>query len=86
MPILIRAYYMIDKGLASCSRGLAPLLADELKALGLEVKEAPHGVWFWGGLAAAYRAVLWSRLASRVMLTLVEGEVEEEADLMDYRI
>lgn len=73
----------MDKGLASCSRGLAPLLAEELKGLGLEVKEAPHGVWFWGGLAAAYRASLWSRLASRVMLTLVEGEVEEEADLME---
>ncbi len=73
----------IDKGLASCGRGLAPLLADELKSLGLEVKEAPHGVWFWGGLPAAYRACLWSRLASRVMLTLVEGEVNDEAELIE---
>ena len=73
----------MDKGLASCSRGLAPLLADELRALGLEVKEAPHGVWFWGGLEAAYKAVLWSRLASRVMMTLCEGEVDNEADMMD---
>lgn len=73
----------MDKGLASCSRGLAPLLADELRALGLSVKEAPHGVWFWGGLPAAYKAVLWSRLASRIMLTLVEGEVQNEADMVD---
>ena len=71
----------MDKGLASCSRGLAPLLADELRSLGLEVKEAPHGVWFWGGLAAAYKAVLWSRLASRVMLVLTEGEVLEASDM-----
>lgn len=73
----------MDKGLASCSRGLAPLLADELRSLGLEVKEAPHGVWFWGGLAAAYKAVLWSRLASRIMLVLCEGEVLSEPDMKD---
>lgn len=73
---------MLNKGLASCSRGLAPLLADELRAMGLVAKEAPHGVWFEGGLAEAYRAVLFSRLASRVMLTLVEGEVSGEQDMV----
>jgi 23S rRNA (guanine2445-N2)-methyltransferase / 23S rRNA (guanine2069-N7)-methyltransferase len=73
----------MDKCLASCSRGLAPLLADELRSFGFVVKEAPHGVWFWGGLPAAYKAVLWSRLASRVMLTLVEGVVNSETDMTD---
>jgi len=72
----------MDKGLASCGRGLAPVLADELRALGLTVKESPHGVWFWGGMEAAYKAVLWSRVANRIMLTVAEGEVHTEEDMM----
>lgn len=72
----------MDKGLASCGRGLAPVLADELRALGLIVKESPHGVWFWGGMEAAYKAVLWSRVASRIMLTVAEGEVHTEEEMM----
>ncbi|MEK7697617.1 MAG: THUMP domain-containing protein, partial [Pseudomonadota bacterium] len=56
---------------ATCPKGLESLLADELRALGAgTVKETRAGVAFSGDLASAYRACLWSRLASRVLLPL----------------
>ncbi|MGE5241435.1 MAG: bifunctional 23S rRNA (guanine(2069)-N(7))-methyltransferase RlmK/23S rRNA (guanine(2445)-N(2))-methyltransferase RlmL [Bacteroidota bacterium] len=56
---------------ATCPKGIESLLADELRALGAAaVKETRAGVAFEGPLATAYRACLWSRLASRVLLTL----------------
>ena len=59
------------KFFAPCPKGIESLLADELRALGAEaVKETRAGVAFEGPLAAGYRACLWSRLASRVLLTL----------------
>ena len=60
---------------APAPRGIAPLLAQELRQLGAgEVTESRAGAAFTGPLEAAYRACLWSRLASRVLLTL--GEVD----------
>jgi len=56
---------------ATCAAGLAPLLADELKALGLsEVRRAGAGASFTGNIQDAYRACLWSRIANRVLLPL----------------
>src|SRR5689334_2911189 len=56
---------------ATASRGLEPLLAKELTALGAQsVKEQGGGVAFTGDLAVAYRACLESRLASRILLPL----------------
>jgi 23S rRNA (guanine2445-N2)-methyltransferase / 23S rRNA (guanine2069-N7)-methyltransferase len=56
---------------ATASRGLEPLLARELTGLGaVTVKEQGGGVAFTGDLAVAYRACLWSRLASRILLPL----------------
>lgn len=56
---------------APCPKGIESLLADELRALGAEaVKETRAGVAFEGPLAIGYRACLWSRLASRVLLAL----------------
>ena len=56
---------------ATCGRGIEPLLAAELAALGaLNCKERNGGVSFTADLATAYRACLWSRLASRVLLPL----------------
>ena len=56
---------------ATASRGLEPLLAKELAALGAQsVKEQGGGVAFEGDLATAYRACLESRLASRILLPL----------------
>jgi 23S rRNA (guanine2445-N2)-methyltransferase / 23S rRNA (guanine2069-N7)-methyltransferase len=56
---------------ATAPKGIEPLLAAELAALGAsEVKETRAGVAFSGDLALAYRVCLWSRLANRVLLPL----------------
>jgi 23S rRNA (guanine2445-N2)-methyltransferase / 23S rRNA (guanine2069-N7)-methyltransferase len=56
---------------ATCAKALEPLVADELRALGAaDVAETRAGVSFTGTLETAYRACLWSRIASRVLLTL----------------
>jgi len=56
---------------APCPKGLEGLLAEELRGLRAEnVKETRAGVAFAGDLAGAYRACLWSRLASRVLMPL----------------
>jgi len=61
------------KFFATCPKGLEYLLVDELKALdAAEVHEALAGVHFSGGLDAGYRACLWSRLASRVLMPIAE--------------
>ena len=58
---------------ASAPRGIEPLLADELRALGAEnVKETRAGVTFDGDLTLAYRVCLWSRVANRVLLPLAQ--------------
>src|SRR5512142_594732 len=63
---------------ASCPKGLEYLLVDELKALGADaVHEALAGVHFRGELAAGYRACLWSRLASRVLMPLADFPAED---------
>lgn len=61
--------------IASAPRGLADLLARELKESGAtEVRERSTGVAFLAPLEVAYRACLWSRTANRVFLEL--GELE----------
>lgn len=57
----------------TCPRGVEPLLVEELRALGAtELREARGGVSAQGTLETAYRACLWSRLASRVLLPLIQ--------------
>jgi 23S rRNA (guanine2445-N2)-methyltransferase / 23S rRNA (guanine2069-N7)-methyltransferase len=56
---------------ATAARGLEPLVADELRALGAQdVKEGRGGASFGGSLATAYRACLWLRTANRVLSPL----------------
>ncbi|MBL8616019.1 MAG: hypothetical protein JNM72_10460 [Deltaproteobacteria bacterium] len=56
---------------ATCSRGIEPLLAQELLELGVpKVEERRGAVLFAGDLRLAYTVALWSRLASRVLLEL----------------
>src|SRR5689334_6283203 len=63
---------------ATCPKGLEYLLVDELKAIGAsEVHEALAGVHFRGELEAGYRACLWSRLASRVLMQLAQFDVAD---------
>ena len=54
--------------------GAADLLVHELAAQGVgALNERPWGVTWSGGLESAYRACLWSRVASRVLLKLHEA-------------
>jgi len=63
---------------ATCPKGLEGLLHAELAGFGAnDVKETVAGVAFAGTLETAYRACLWSRLASRILMTL---EVVPAAD------
>lgn len=56
---------------AIAARHLESLLADELRSLGIATAvETRAGVSFEGTLADAYRACLWSRVASRVLMPL----------------
>jgi 23S rRNA (guanine2445-N2)-methyltransferase / 23S rRNA (guanine2069-N7)-methyltransferase len=59
--------------LATVPRGLSDLLLRELTSLGAtQLRERPTGVSFQGSLETGYRACLWSRVASRVLLQLHE--------------
>ncbi|KGM57154.1 50S rRNA methyltransferase [Lysobacter arseniciresistens ZS79] len=70
------------KFFASCGKGLEYLLADELVALGCtRATAAIAGVNVEGGLVDAQRAVLWSRLASRVLWPLAEFDCADERAL-----
>ncbi len=61
------------KFFATAPEGVSPLLAEELRSLGAErIQTAGLGVNFSGELALAYRACLWSRLASRILLPLTD--------------
>lgn len=56
---------------ASCPKGFEGLLADELRSLGTPgVRPLTGQVAFRGSVRDTYRACLWSRLASRVVLVL----------------
>ncbi|MBG22018.1 MAG: bifunctional 23S rRNA (guanine(2069)-N(7))-methyltransferase RlmK/23S rRNA (guanine(2445)-N(2))-methyltransferase RlmL [Idiomarinaceae bacterium] len=66
---------------ATCAKGLEPLLFDELQQLGLtEVQQTVAGCRFESDIEGAYRACLWSRLASRVLLKLGNCEVGRDLD------
>ena len=59
---------------AACPRQVPELLADELRALSLEVTRThPAGVSFEGPLEHGLKACLHARTASRIVLSLVTG-------------
>lgn len=67
--------------LATCPKGIEGLLHDELIALGATPgKTTVAGVYFTASQAIAYRVCLWSRLANRVILTLVREPMIDTAD------
>lgn len=67
------------KFFASCGKGLEYLLVDELLALGAARATATMaGVNVEGTLLDAQRAVLWSRLASRVLWPIAEFDCTDE--------
>ncbi|KAF1690435.1 bifunctional 23S rRNA (guanine(2069)-N(7))-methyltransferase RlmK/23S rRNA (guanine(2445)-N(2))-methyltransferase RlmL [Pseudoxanthomonas koreensis] len=70
------------KFFVSCAKGLEYLLADELQALGATRATATiAGANAEGTLADAQRAVLWSRLASRVLWPLDTFDCADEQAL-----
>lgn len=70
------------KFFATCPKGLEPVLFDELQALNVEApKQTLAGVYFSGGLEAAYRACLWSRVANRILLELHRCPAETADEL-----
>lgn len=67
---------------ASTARGLEELLKSELEALGAQdCKVVQGGVHFHGDDRLLYQSLLWSRLASRIMLPLNEFRVHSDLDL-----
>lgn len=67
------------KFFASCGKGLEYLLVDELLALGCRrATAALAGVNVEGDAIDAQRAVLWSRLASRVLWPVTEFDCPDE--------
>jgi 23S rRNA (guanine2069-N7)-methyltransferase / 23S rRNA (guanine2445-N2)-methyltransferase len=69
---------------ATCPRNTEDLLLGELRTLGAgDVVETRSGVSFAGTLELAYRACLWSRVASRVLLRLASFPVDNVEDLYE---
>ncbi|EMM2467122.1 bifunctional 23S rRNA (guanine(2069)-N(7))-methyltransferase RlmK/23S rRNA (guanine(2445)-N(2))-methyltransferase RlmL [Raoultella ornithinolytica] len=67
---------------ASTARGLEELLKTELEALGaVDCQVVQGGVHFQGGTRLLYQSLMWSRLASRIMLPLGQCSVYSDLDL-----
>ncbi|MFC0140986.1 bifunctional 23S rRNA (guanine(2069)-N(7))-methyltransferase RlmK/23S rRNA (guanine(2445)-N(2))-methyltransferase RlmL [Erwinia mallotivora] len=67
---------------ASTARGLEELLKSELEALGATAcKVVQGGVHYEGDDRLMYQSLLWSRLASRILLPLTECGVYSNVDL-----
>ncbi len=66
----------------TCAKGVEDLVEKELQQLGInQTKNHVGGVAFSGELEDAYRACLWLRVASRVLLQLSEFEILTDDDL-----
>ena len=70
-----------SKFVVTCSHGFEPFLQKELSRLNIQKLKSGNGsVQFTGTLEDAYRAMLWSRLGSRVLMEIgrFEGTTQEE--------
>ncbi len=75
----------IERFFAPCPRGLEQVLSDELAALGADhLSITDGGVGFSGNFELGQRACLWSRVASRVLWQVADGEYRVEDDI--YRL
>ena len=67
---------------ATAARNLETLLAEELRGLGLATaRDTRAGVRFTASAADAYRVLLWSRIASRLLLPLAEFDAPDAEQL-----
>ena len=68
----------------ACPKGLELLLVDELQHLGGQsVQAARAGCFFSASMLDAYRCVMWSRLASRLVFLMDTFSVQGREDLYD---
>lgn len=75
----------VERFFSPCPRGLEQVLAAELSSLGADRVEATDGgVSFRGAFELGQKVCLWSRVASRVLWQVAEGEYRVEDDI--YRI
>ncbi len=68
-------------GFAVSAPGLEPWLTAELRSIGLDAREDSGGATFEGTLEHVYRANLWSRLASRVVVRVSSFRVRALGEL-----
>ncbi|MDO4805750.1 MAG: bifunctional 23S rRNA (guanine(2069)-N(7))-methyltransferase RlmK/23S rRNA (guanine(2445)-N(2))-methyltransferase RlmL [Coriobacteriales bacterium] len=69
---------------ARCASGFEAVLATELRELRLRrVRPLKGGVAFFGSLADAYRACMWSRVATRIQLVLARVAATDAQTLYD---
>jgi putative N6-adenine-specific DNA methylase len=69
---------------ATCGRGIEPVLAGELRALGASAAEPGRGgVAFAGDRAVLYLANLWLRTAIRVLMPVLTAPVSSPDELYD---
>jgi len=70
--------------IATAPVGAASVLAEELAAFGAsDIRERSHDVKFQGTLDVGYRACLWSRTATRVLLSLGSVDATSSKNLFD---
>ncbi len=70
--------------IATAPVGAASVLAEELAVFGAsDIRERSHDVKFQGTLEVGYRACLWSRTATRVLLSVGSIEAGSSKDLFD---
>lgn len=70
---------------APCPRGLEPLLAEDIAAVGgRDIRQTPGGVHFAGQQETCYRVNLESRIATRVLWRQTHGAYRSEAEV--YRM
>ena len=64
--------------IATCASGLEPLVSEEITSFGGdEIAETPGAVSWAGNLETGYRACLWSRFASRILLELARFDAPD---------
>src|ERR1700733_10458572 len=76
----------LDQLFVSCIRGLEPLLIEELREMGLtDLREGFCGVHvIQGDLATIFKINYCSRLASRVLLPLLQFNCHDEKSLYQH--
>ncbi|MBV5305126.1 MAG: bifunctional 23S rRNA (guanine(2069)-N(7))-methyltransferase RlmK/23S rRNA (guanine(2445)-N(2))-methyltransferase RlmL [Desulfobulbaceae bacterium] len=68
--------------IATCAAGLEDLVHEEIASFGGKEIESGKGVITWqGDLAGGYRACLWSRFASRILLQLAAFPAPDDTEL-----